>query len=588
MTHEAQTIFKVEDKVARTFDGFENFAARLGVVARGEEGGRGTNIISEGNYILNLVTRNRVLLEAAYRGSWIVGRVIDSVAEDMTKAGVILNTNDEAEKIQEFEVQLSRLQIWQSICDGIKWGRLYGGALAVVQIDGQDPATPLDLDTVGEGQFKGLVIYDRWQVYPVLSKLIESGPNMGLPAYYDIVLGSNLNDPGREPGGQITSNPNSHVRVHHSRCARFGGIKLPFFQAITEMMWDESVLERLWDRLVEFDTATSSAGSLILRANLRTVGVKGLREILAAGGKAQEGLIAQFEMMRQLQTNEGITLLDEEDNFQSTAYSFAGLSDMLIQFGQQLSGSCEVPMVRLFGQSPAGMNSTGENDMRMYYDSINAKQEAHLRNPVEMILKVLWRSFFGEPAPMDLSFDFTPLWQISEKEKADIAKTNTDTISEAHQEGLVDTQTAMKELKQMSGDCGIFTHITDEQIEEAENEEPPSPELTGPGGGTTGDPGEGPKSPLEKPQPKPQNKANDSIWVKVKHWAWDAVKSPVNDPGVAGTMKEFYAGTLKSSSGQKVTSKKQALAIGYSEEGEDAGPTMASDHQKIKDWLAKQ
>ena len=79
--------------------------------------------------------------------------------------------------------------------------------------------------------------------------------------------------------GNIASNPNAHVRVHHSRCARLGGNKLPFFQAITEMMWDESVLERLWDRLIEFDTATSSAGSLILRANLRTVGVKGLREI---------------------------------------------------------------------------------------------------------------------------------------------------------------------------------------------------------------------------------------------------------------------------------------------------------------------
>lgn len=533
--------------VQKTSDGFTNFAARLGVLSKGQGVGHAPNVISDGNYTFNLVTRNRVLLEAAYRGSWIVGRVIDSIAEDMTRAGVQINTNEGAEELQEFEVQMSRLQLWSSIADAIKWGRLYGGSIAVLQLDGQDPATPLDLDSVKEGDFKGLVVYDRWQVYPVLSKLIEVGPNMGLPAYYDIVLGSNLNDPGREPGGQVTSNPNAHVRVHYSRCARFGGNKLPFFQAITEMMWDESVLERLWDRLIEFDTATSSAGSLILRANLRTVGIQSLREILAAGGDAQKALLEQFDMMKSLQTNEGLTLLDKEDSFATTAYTFSGLSDMLIQFSQQLSGSSEIPLVRLFGQSPAGLNSTGESDIRSYYDSINSKQETHLRNPVEIIIKVLWRSLTGQPTPKDLSFTFKPLWQMSAVDKANIAKVQTDTIIEAHQEGLVDTATAMKELKDSSGDHGLFTHITDEQIEEAENEEPPMPNETGPGGGTTGDPGEGPKSPLEKPQPKPQTEATDSAWKRIKRWI-------VRD----------------------------------GEKEDQVGPTMASDHQKIKDWLSQQ
>lgn len=37
-------------------------------------------------------------------------------------------------------------------------------------------------------------------------------------------------------------------------------------------------------------------------------------------------------------------------------------------------------------------------------------------------------------------------------------------------------------------------------------------------------------------------------------------------PGVKGTMEEFKAGTLKSSSGQKVKKRSQAIAIGLSEE----------------------
>lgn len=39
-------------------------------------------------------------------------------------------------------------------------------------------------------------------------------------------------------------------------------------------------------------------------------------------------------------------------------------------------------------------------------------------------------------------------------------------------------------------------------------------------------------------------------------------------PGMDKTMHEFKEGTLKSSSGQKVTSRKQAIAIGLSEDRE--------------------
>ena len=426
-------------------------------------------------------------------------------------------------------MRLSRLQIWSSVMDAIKWGRLYGGCIGVLQIDGQDLETPLDVATVGEGQFLGIVTYDRWQIYPVLSKLINSGPNMGLPAYYDIVLGANLNDPGQQPDGSESNTPTGRVRVHHSRCFRTGGHKLPFYQAITEMMWEESVLERLWDRLIEFDTATAAAGGLITRANLRTVSIEGYREILAAGGEAEAALIQQFAYIREFQSSEGLTILDKNDEFQSTAYSFAGLSDMLNQFGEQLSGSAEIPLVRLFGQTPTGLNTDGSSDIRNYYDSILAKQESTLRNPLELIIKVLWQSTFGSPAPKDLSFTFTPLWQMSATDKATIAKMNTDTVIEAHQEGLIDTQTAMKELKQSSGDNGVFANITDEQINEAENEEPPmpgDPEL-GPASQTTGDPGEGPAKPEQtkedEKQPKP---TGDSIMRRIRRWA---IGAPARD-----------------------------------------------------------
>lgn len=583
MTNEPTNIFKVEDTkdASKVRDGFQNFASKIGVAPQGQEGDE-SNLLSKGHYQFNLVTRNRVALEAAYRGSWIVGQVIDTIAEDMTRAGVDINTNEGAEELQEFEVQMSRLQVWQRIADVIKWSRLYGGAIGVLQIKGQKLDTPIDPDSVSEGQFQGIVVYDRWQLIPVLTEIINSGPEMGLPIYYDIVLGSNLNDPGQVPGEEgHTTNPTGQVRVHHSRCIRMEGIHLPFFQAITEMMWGESVLERMWDRLIAFDTATMSVASLVNRAQLRTIGIDGLREILAAGGPAQEALIAQFHYMAMVQQNEGITLIDKEDTFASTAYTFSGLSDTMIQFGQQVSGASNIPLVRLFGQSPAGMNATGEADIRLYYDSINAKQESMLRVPFEVLLKVMWRSVTGQSIPKDMTFTFTPLWQMSAMDKATVAKTNTDTIIEAHEAGAIDTPTMMKELKQSSGANGLFTHISDEQIEQAENEPAPMPEEEKPldpetakpdgneehlPGSNTGGLTAGPTEPkdMKKEVGDSAVKLTDDQ-KKIRDYL-SSQDAQVNDPGVAGTMKEFYKGTLKSGSGHKVTSKAQAAAIGYSEE----------------------
>lgn len=481
----AQDIFK-------TADGFDNFVSRIGL--------RNDNALSAGTYEFNLITRNRIKLEAAYRGSWVVGAVVDSIAEDMTKAGLEIDTTDDEGDVKKIQAAISRLQIWQSLCDDIKWGRLYGGGIGVIQIKGQDLSSPLDVETIAKGQFQGVVVFDRWMVNPVIQDPIDSGPDMGLPSYYDLV-----NSPD-EMSQAYKPTSIDGKRVHYTRCIRCDGIKLPYFQAITENMWGESVLERLWDRLIAFDNATMSSASLIDRANLRTVQIDKLREVLAAGAEATQGLYAQFDMMREMQVNEGLTLLDKEDTFSSVAYSFAGLSDMLLQFGQQLAGATEIPLVRLFGQSPAGLNSTGDGDLKMYYGNINARQEAKLRNPWETLLKVLWMSELGKPAPDDMTFKFKSLWQSSENDKATNAKTTTETILGPFEAGVTSRKNALLELRAASSDTGLFTNITDEDIAEADEDEPPGADVD-----PSGEAEPPPKADDEEKPAPPKLKVVDSV-----------------------------------------------------------------------------
>ena len=442
------------DTAANTRDGFANLAARMGLGAQ--------NVFSEGTYIFDLLTRNRIKLEAMYRGSWIVGAAVDSIAEDMTRAGISIKGDSQPEQIEQMQVAMTRLGVWASLLEAIKWGRLYGGAVAMIVVDGQDPSTPLNVSTIGRDQFRGLRVFDRWQLQPSLQNIVVDGMDFGLPMFYDVI-------------SDVTTGQVSNVRIHHTRVIRQIGVQLPAYQAITEQMWGESVVERMYDRLVAFDTATSGAANLIQKAHLRTVQIDKLREVLAAGGKAEENLLQMFHHMRMLQTNEGLTLLDKEDTFQAHSYTFSGLSDMILQFGQQIAGATGIPLVRLFGQSPAGLSATGESDLRMYYDNVAAQQESRLRDGMMKVLRVMHKSLFGTMPPDSFDFDFVPLWQTSTKEKADIATAVTTTIATAYEKGIIDQTTALQELKQSSESTGVFTNITEEQIEESKMEPPPMP-----------------------------------------------------------------------------------------------------------------
>lgn len=444
----------VNDSAMSTRDGFANLTARMGMGAQ--------NVFSDGTYLFDLLTRNRIKLEAMYRGSWIVGAAVDSIAEDMTRAGITIKGDSDPEQMQKLQSSLTRAGVWASLLETIKWGRLYGGAVAVIVVDGQDMATPLRIETVGKNQFRGLKVFDRWQLNPTLQNIVQDGMDYGLPEFYDVISNVATGEVGK-------------LRIHHSRVIRQIGIQLPAMQAMTEMWWGESVIERMYDRLVSFDTATSGAANLIQKAHLRTVQIDKLREVLAAGGKAEENLLQMFHHMRMLQTNEGLTLLDKEDTFAAHSYSFSGLSDMILQFGQQISGATGIPLVRLFGQSPAGLSATGESDLRMYYDNVYSQQESRLRDGLMRVLRVMHMSMFGQAAPDSFDFDFVPLWQTSNKEKADIATAVTNTVVAAYNAGIISTDVALQELKQSSEQTGVFSNVTQEDIEQSKVEPPPQP-----------------------------------------------------------------------------------------------------------------
>ena len=437
----------------QTADSWRNLMLRAGIGAGSADDG--------GHYAVNYTSRDRAQLDAAFRSNWMAMKMVSLPAIDMTREGVELGGALTPDQISALNKCMQRRAIWKLLRDAIKWGRLYGGAIAVIDIKGHDPEWALTPEMVSRGTFRGLMVFDRWQAMPDGGDLItRPGRDFGLPCTY-LVRPQNHNSQG--------------FRVHHSRVIRFEGDALPMYQRAGENYWGQSVLESAWDRLMSFDSATIGAGQLIKKAHLRVAKVKGLRQIVAQGGDALDAVANQFRAIRMLQNSEGLTVLDADDDMQFHSYAFSGLSDLIIQFGQQLSGASNIPMVRLFGQSPVGMNATGESDLRNYYDYIAGEQESALREPLELLLDIMCRSELGMAVP-GATLDFAPLWQLSGEERATTGGAITDTIIRAHEAGLIQPQTALREMQQLGEPLGMWTNISEEDFATATVPMPPAPE----------------------------------------------------------------------------------------------------------------
>lgn len=438
------------NKKVATADSYDNFVARVGM--------QQPNQHAASTYRANYTSRNRLLIEWAYRSSWIIGAAVDSIADDMTKKGARITSEIDPKHRGILESQFDDMQLWDRLNDTIKWSRLYGGAVALILIEGQAPLTPLDLNKVGKDSFKGLVVLDRWMINPNLTRRVKAlGPDLGKPEFYDIVT---------------SAQGIPAWTVHHTRLIRFDGVSLPYNQSITENEWGMSVVERIFDRLTSYDSTSVGAAQLAYKAHLRTMKIKKLREIIAMGGKPFEALLKNMDMVRQFQTNEGLTLLDGEDDFETHSYSFAGLADLLSEFKEEISGATAIPLVRLFGQSPKGF-STGDSDLANYYDVVGTQQERRLRQPVRVLFELLHRSEFGKPLPDDFTFEFNPLWQMSDVDRSTVATNTVSAIVSAVDAGLMTLKAGMTDLRETSDVTGVGSSITDEDIKNAEGEEPP-------------------------------------------------------------------------------------------------------------------
>ena len=435
-----QTGAKPNTEAVSVQDAFSNPLFRLGWGSQSP--------LEATEYPLTRMTDNYALLNSLYRDNWVVQNVVGLMVDDMLREWYKLKGSYTPEALDALDKVERDTRLRERINEGMRWGRLYGGAAGLIMIDGQDDLSkPLDVDMIYPGSFKGLYILDRWQGVT---------PNMGL-----VFEGG---DPVPESYSITDAEGHTVVNVHHSRVVRFVGRDLPYLERVAEMYWGESEVEALYKDVVAHDNVSANMAALTFQANINTMEIKGLEQLFGIGsGQAQRRFWQVMQAQSVLRSNFGTQLVEEGTKLTNTQYTFTGLQEVYESMCMNLCGASHYPMTKLFGRSPAGMNATGESDLKNYYDYVDSQRETKLRPALRKLLPVLAMSAWGY-VPDDLDFSFPPLWTPTATETAEIALKKAQAIRDTFQAGLFHADTAMKELKKLEEETGMFGSLSDEEI----------------------------------------------------------------------------------------------------------------------------
>lgn len=419
---------------ARAADGYANAPAFLG---------ERSPLFSAGTFVRSGLTADTELLTTMYRESWLTMRVIDMPPEDMTRAWITLTGEIPEEDLAALRRLEARHSLRQELADAVRWARLYGGSIALMVLRGEEDrlSDPLDPDCLLPGCFQGLLVLDRAQGIEPSEETEEDldDPDFGLPKYYTVELEQKGN-----------------VRIHHSRVLRFTGRDLPRREAIRENLWGASELEHLFEELQKRSAASANIAQLIFQANVTTLKMSDFGDTLALGTEEQKQQIRDIICEEnRFRTSFGLQVLSGGDTLENHPYAFGGLAEIYEQFMLDMAGAAEIPAVKLFGRSPAGLNATGESDLKNYYETIARLQERHLRPALEKLLPVLALSAWGF-LPEDLGFVFNPIAAESPKETAELVDRLSASVIEACKAGILTSEEALEELRARGTPFGVW------------------------------------------------------------------------------------------------------------------------------------
>lgn len=366
-------------------------------------------------------------------------KMVGTLAEEMTRKWISLRSvgdDDKTERMQAITAELDRLNVREVFRQATEYDGYFGRGQIYIEVKKPDAslasADPVEMETplfVSEkklpiGGLVGLKAIEPVWTYPCTY-------NADNPLAADFYA----------PDAWFVM----AKKVHVSRLLTMVSRPVPDMLKASYNFGGLSLSQIAEPYIRNWLRTRDSVGDLVHSFSLTILATE-MGAALQGDTLAGNSLLDRIQLFNQLRDNRGTMAVDKaSEEIQQINTPLSGISDLQAQAQEQMSSISSIPLVKLLGVTPSGLNASSDGEIRVFYDDINARQENLFRKPLKRVMDLVQLSLFGDIDP-EINFVFEPLFQLSETEQATVRKTDADTDAVLITSGVISTDDARQRI----------------------------------------------------------------------------------------------------------------------------------------------
>ena len=150
--------------------------------------------------------------------------------------------------------------------------------------------------------------------------------------------------------------------------------------------------------------------------------------------------IARVEVFNKFRDNRGTFLLNKDtEEFGNVSVPLGTLDKLQAQSQEHIAAVAKLPLIKMTGITPSGLNASSDSEIRSFYDDVNAEQEDFFTDNFVRILSIIQLSEFGEIDP-GITHEYVSLWTLDEAGNVAVQKIKADIAAVLIQEGVISSE----------------------------------------------------------------------------------------------------------------------------------------------------
>jgi len=158
----------------------------------------------------------------------------------------------------------------------------------------------------------------------------------------------------------------------------------------------------------------------VLSTNMEAV----LQDDLSGTGGA--GFEDRISLFADTMNNRGVMAIDKDmEELGNISAPLGSLDKLQAQAQEHMAAPARIPLVKLFGITPSGLNASSDGEIRTFYDSVRGMQQRVIGDGVSLALKVIQLSETGK-IDEEITHQFVELWELDRAGTAAAEKMEAD------------------------------------------------------------------------------------------------------------------------------------------------------------------